>query len=106
MDYKRMTSEYLEEVARIDRRLEQHGFYISAVAEKMKSIVQGEKHDENNWRRISVAGSGRKKITDGVSGGTSCLSVWCYRRGENFSDPAFSREERIFLCLCTEYDAG
>lgn len=22
------------------------------------------------------------------------------------SDPAFSREERIFLCLCTEYDAG
>lgn len=62
----------------------------SAVAEKMKNIVQGEKHDENNWRRISVAGSGRKKITDGVSGGTSCLSVWCYRRGENFSDPAFS----------------
>ena len=26
--------------------------------------------------------------------------------GKTFSDPAFSREERIFLCLCTEYDAG
>ncbi len=73
---------------------------------KMKSIVQGEKHDENNWRRISVAGSGRKKITDGVSGGTSCLSVWCYRRGKTSLIRHFLEKKEYFYVSALEYDAG